>query len=67
MKAIYGRKLYDVARDTGEGVELIPVEGHVDGHKDEVLYVGYDNSELILNPSNDELEDIGYEVMYHEV
>lgn len=59
MKAIYGRKLYDVVKDTGDGVELVPVDGnHPDGYKEEILYVGYDNSELVLNPSDDEIEDI---------
>lgn len=53
MKAIYGHKVYAVNRYVGTGVELIAL----DTTSHEIFYVGCLNPELILNPTDQELQE----------
>lgn len=54
MKAIYGKMLYVINKDLGHGVELIPVAAT---DSEEILYVGFDDPGLIIDPTDDEVKE----------
>lgn len=49
---IYAHMPYYISKDLGYGIELVPLTPTA---HDEILYVGCDDPELTLNPTNTQL------------
>jgi len=56
MKAIYKGKLYSIWDDQGRGVDLI--DDVEDGGEGNVLSVSYGDPDLIIDPTDDEINNI---------
>lgn len=56
MKATYNGKLWSVVKDTWEGVNLLPIDSDDEW---DLIYVDYADPDLILDPTDDEVEEVG--------